>query len=95
MAFISNGTTVASGGSLQNVASAVADIALDAVGSYVFAGKTSSQSIGATIAGSSLQKGRVTSGFELDGGSTLSGTWRRMGGDHNTAQAVTLFLRIS
>ena len=95
MAFISNGTTVASGGSLQNVGSATASIALDAVGSYVFGGKTSNFTIGATVAGSNLRKGRVTSGFELDGGSTLSGTWRRMGGDQNTAQAVTLFLRIS
>ena len=83
-----------SGANLTNLPASIPS-GVGIVGSYVFAGKTSNFTIGATVSGSNLKKGRVTSGFELDDDAALSGTWRRMGGDQNNATAVTLFVRIS
>lgn len=105
MAFISNGTTVASGGSLQNVpapssanvGTATAGLSAGAVGTYV-AGRYNSgttYSGGSTISGSSLKYANF--GPSGDSGS-LSGTWRAMGRagpfgyNDNTA---TVWLRIS
>ena len=92
MALISNGTTIASGGSLSvsttpttsQVGSAMAGISWNAVGSYAVGIHEASSlgnwiyiDAGDTIAGSKIQRSN-TSGGQTDD-TTLSGTWRAMG----------------
>lgn len=102
MALISNGTTVASGGSVtvssSAVASATASISADAVGSYALLKKadTSNYSRGDTTSGSLTFVSVVgdSSGYNL----SASGTWRCMGhkiGQNVIAPQTTLWLRIS
>ena len=101
MALISNGTTIASGGSLSvsttpttsQVLSAQASTSAGAVGSYVLGHQTSGTY---TTAGH-------TSNYVLyadctgNGGNQASGTWRQMGNRPagNTGQKGTLWIRIS
>ena len=101
MALISNGTTVASGGSVTVSSSAVASgnagIAGNAVGSYMFAKENSwtNRNYGGTLAGSGLSP---TNGEGNAPGTTLSGTWRIMGyttGNQGPGYNSTLYLRIS
>jgi len=105
MAFISNGTTVASGGSLQNipapsasqVASGTASISANAVGSYALLKQNMSgtNNGGSTIAGSSCAYANVTGQHEPY--TNRSGTWRTMGrttSDSNESK-TTVMLRIS
>jgi len=105
MAFISNGTTVASGGSLQNVPapstsqvlSSTASASVGAVGTYgQLRHNNNSQTFteGSTIAGSSLE---WSSGGGTVGGSNASGTWRAMGRKWTggTSNYSTVWLRIS
>ena len=85
MAFISNGTTVASGGSLQNIPApsnsqiltGVASASAGAVGSYGLVRAHSSQYVSA----GSNATGTLTfcSGHGGTSGTTCSGTWRVMG----------------
>ena len=107
MAIISNGTTVASGGSLQNVpaptssqvASSTSGISVGAVGSYGFCGR------GSAAPGTYIRAGSTTgaSNIEWSSGSgsidtiatNPSGTWRCMGYCAWDAAKSSLWLRIS
>ena len=101
MAFISNGTTVASGGSLQNVPaptnsqilSGVASTSVGAVGSYAQGKLNATKNPGDTFSGNSndYQYG-VWTETKLP-----SGTWRVMGKTYsgNDAGRVTVVLRVS
>lgn len=101
MALISNGTTVASGGSVTVSSSAVltatASASVGAVGTYgLLRHNNNSQTYteGSTISGSSIE---WTACSGAVGGSYASGTWRAMGRKwigSNTAYA-TVWLRIS
>lgn len=94
MAIISNGTTIASGGSLS--VSANPPSTAGAVGTYSFLAKN---------AWTVLDGGNTTSGdlYYAGGGnyyngSALSGTWRCMGstsGQNNQRENTTVFIRIS
>jgi hypothetical protein len=111
MAFISNGTTVATGGSLQNVpapttsqvGTSTSGLSADAVGSYAMLGARSNQSssnqkdFGQTLSGSSLEP-RSAGGYQSDE-NNRSGTWRCMGHkaafNNDLTNSTTLWLRIS
>ena len=111
MAFISNGTTVATGGSLQNVpapstanvGTATSGLSASAVGSYAMLGARSnfSQSnqrdFGGTLGGSNLEP-RSAGGYQSDE-NTVSGTWRCMGHkagfNNDLHNSTTMWLRIS
>lgn len=77
MAIISNGTTIASGGSLS--VSANPPSTAGAVGTYMFGNNSSGGTIstGATVAGSSLRP--TSAGSASNTSYTMSGTWRLMG----------------
>ena len=104
MAFISNGTTIASGGSLD--VSASPPSTAGAIGSYAFLGDQSNSlgssypgaSFGGTLAGSNLKPHNANGG---QSGSTQSGTWRCMGYSQNAssggtgAPTVCVWIRIS
>lgn len=108
MAFISNGTTVASGGSLQNVpaptnaqiASGVAAVSADAVGSYacIYHKTISTQyGIGSTRAMNGANDWEFSTASVSEGSPSGSnypdGTWRCMG---SSVQGRTgIWLRIS
>ena len=106
MAFISNGTTVATGGSLQNVPApsnsqiltGVASASSDAVGSYALlkrdntnAGSTSQ---GTNVSGSGF---RFTGAAGTNNGGFASGTWKIMGYliSGSAENNVTVGLRVS
>ena len=88
-----------------DVGSAMAGIAVGAVGSMIFAGSRSGSTIakGATVAGSNLRGAILSNGAALaltDDGVALSGTWQNMGGPLiaftagcPTIQGFGLFLR--
>lgn len=105
MALISNGTTIASGGSLSvsttpttaQVASATAGISAGAVGCYSALGNyynSDSKNYGVTHGGSNMFPVNFNGGNQS---SARSGTWRCMGysagGDFSSRQ--TVWLRIS
>tara|TARA_R100001463_G_scaffold90358_1_gene145079 strand:+ start:89 stop:424 length:336 start_codon:yes stop_codon:yes gene_type:complete len=111
MAIISNGTTVASGGSLQNIPSpsnsqilaGVASAGANVVGSYAslynhssFSQHTHGQTQG--INGSNDYRFATTAGSHTSN-SYPSGTWRCMGWSYhqggNRIERVTIWLRIS
>lgn len=102
MALISNGTTIASGGSLS--VSASPPSTAGNVGTYALMGATSSnttnsyqRSFGATLGGSDL-KPRTANGLN-DNTSARSGTWRCMGYkaayNSDLGNSTTLWIRIS
>lgn len=98
MAFISNGTTVASGGSVTVSSSAVATgtagISVGAVGSYAFIHSNNNTT---TTQGTTFSSGLYYSNAEGQTGNSPSGTWRQMGhraGSFNNRK-TTLMLRIS
>jgi len=88
-----------------DVGTAMAGIAVGAVGSMILAGSRSTSTIakGATVAGSNLCGARLSTGGLSDDGVALSGTWRNMGGPliaYSTAgctvaEGFGLFLRIA
>lgn len=96
MAIISNGTTIASGGSLS--VSANPPTSSNTVGTYVIAkraGTSGTIGYGDTEAGSGYNAGNV-SGYV--NGSSLSGTWRimgNMGAGDSPRSYTTLLVRIS
>jgi hypothetical protein len=98
MAIISNGTTVASGGSVtvssSAVASATASVSAGAVGSYALISRSSDANAneGTTYSGS-LYFSNVNVGRPR----TASGTWRLMGTFQTTNSSAncTVMLRIS
>tara|TARA_R100001230_G_C5604671_1_gene117688 strand:+ start:165 stop:482 length:318 start_codon:yes stop_codon:yes gene_type:complete len=105
MAFISNGTTVASGGSLQNVPaptnsqilSGVASVSAGSVGAYhgMQYDHGNATSPGSTISGSNIRN--ASFGGNVNNNINVSGTWRQMGhrnGD-NDSRKCTVYLRIS
>ena len=96
MAIISNGTTIATGGSLS--VSANPPTSTNTIGTYVFASKNSqsgSQTYGDTFSGGDWTVGNA-SGYA--GSGSMSGTWRLMGrtgaGDAPRSFS-TLLVRIS
>jgi len=106
MAFISNGTTVATGGSLQNVPapsnsqilSGVASVSAGNIGCYALLCMESwaEENFGNTEAGSNLRS--VSSQGAPNSGGTQSGTWRCMGrtlGNSGNSYNTTVWLRIS
>ncbi len=108
MAFISNGTTVATGGSLQNVPapsnsqilSGVASASAGVIGSYALCRMESwaAESFGNTEAGSNISPVSCAFGSGNSQGSTRSGTWRCMGsttGNSGQEYNTTVWLRIS
>ena len=105
MAIISNGTTIASGGSLSvsvnppSTAGAVGTYAIMGAPSYDQALGQGTKSFGGTYAGSNL-KPRSCGSYESGGvTSTQSGTWRCMGYkaaiNYDTENSTTLWIRIS
>jgi hypothetical protein len=104
MAIISNGTTVASGGSVtvssSAVASGIASISVGAVGSYAFMQSQNNSNFlteGNTHAGSNL----FYTNAHTYASNSASGTWRCMGtslrssDSTNYGARATLWLRIS
>ena len=94
MALISNGTTIASGGSLS--VSANPPNTAGAVGTYAFLSKT----VWTNLDGGDTTSGDIyySSSTGTYNGSALSGTWRIMGhttGSNNQNQNTSLFIRIS
>jgi|5B_taG_2_1085324.scaffolds.fasta_scaffold43166_3 hypothetical protein len=94
MAIISNGTTIASGGSLS--VSANPPSTGGVVGSYLFARcvPAVNKDLGDTLSGSDIRPCNAQGGPT---GTAPSGTWRMMGrvnGDNN-ASSSTSFIRIS
>ncbi len=101
MAFISNGTTVASGGSVSVSSSAIGSgtsgLSAGAVGSYMLAVMDvwAQETFGNTEAGSNLKPCNVAG---TGAGGTQSGTWRCLGGTVGSTDAsynATVWLRIS
>ena len=108
MALISNGTTIASGGSLSvsttpttsQVASATSGISADAVGSYALLGsyyESLGLNFGSTRAGTYLIPVNVNGGSPTASQNRRSGTWRNMGyvSGEELGQRSTLWLRVS
>lgn len=102
MAIISNGTTIASGGSLS--VSANPPSTAGNVGTYAFVGATSTNTTGSngrnfgeTLGGSNLLP-RAAGGYS-SGQSARSGTWRCMGYkaafNADLPNSTTLWIRIS
>jgi hypothetical protein len=98
MAIISNGTTIASGGSLS--VSANPPSSAGAVGTYALCRMESwsAESFGNTEAGSNLSPVSCAFGNGNSSGSTQSGTWRCMGstvGNSGAEYNTTVWIRIS
>ena len=104
MAFISNGTTVATGGSLQNVpapsssdvATAITGISTGAVGSHGFFKRTSvtQTNPGDQVSGNDLKY----SNGNGNAGTNPGGTWKCMAfsiANSNSASRTTLYVRLS
>ena len=104
MAIISNGTTVASGGSVRGSASNLTGISTptgsNQVGTYVLGrGDNSTKYYGATESANSITP-TTNDSYYIQAGSTwsYSGTWRCMGYKTNANQGrarATLWVRIS
>ncbi len=98
MAIISNGTTIASGGSLS--VSANPPTTAGAIGTYgVFINySTSSREAGNTQSGSTIRWVSCADDLYEDGG-TVSGTWRIMGRardvNNNNTGKNSIYVRIS
>lgn len=107
MAFITNGTTVATGGSLQNVpapsssqvGSGIAGLSPNDVGSFGLAQYNTSGvavSVGNTTAGSGLRWANANGNIVTS--PSLSGTWKSTGpalNSGNALQRTVLYYRVS